>query len=275
MAKKNCIFETRKNLPPQMKVHFSKYEGAGNDFILIDNRLQNYNLNHSQIQFLCDRHFGIGADGVIILENEDHYNFRMKYYNSDGFEGTMCGNGGRCITHFAYNLQIIQNKACFKAIDGVHYSEIVKENIVRLKMQDVSAIEEFNNAHIINTGSPHYVQFVPNVDQMDVYKNGKEIRNLPAFRVKGVNVNFAEEKDENIKVRTYERGVENETLSCGTGAVATALVYALKKDLLSGETIIKNNGGTLKVSFNRLNNSFYSIWLEGPVRYVFMGNIEI
>lgn len=258
-----------------MKVHFSKYEGAGNDFIMIDNRLQKSNLNHNQIQFLCDRHFGIGADGVIILENEVHYDFRMKYYNSDGLEGTMCGNGGRCITYFAYNLKIIQSKACFSAIDGVHYSEIVKENTVRLKMQDVSAFEEFNNAYLINTGSPHYVQFVPNVDQMDVYKNGKEIRNLPAFGVKGVNVNFAEEFDQIIKVRTYERGVENETLSCGTGAVATALIGALKKGQFSGETTIKNKGGKLKVNFIRLNNSFHSIWLEGPVRFVFMGNIEI
>ncbi len=258
-----------------MKVHFSKYEGAGNDFIMIDNRLQNFNLNQIQIQFLCDRHFGIGADGLISLENVDHYDFGMKYYNSDGLEGTMCGNGGRCITYFAYNLKIIQKKASFVAIDGPHQSEIIRENIVRLKMQDASAAEEFNNAFVINTGSPHYVQFVQNIDQVDVYKNGKEIRNLSVFGVNGVNVNFAEELDEIIKVRTYERGVENETLSCGTGAVATALVNALKKNQFSGETTIKNRGGTLKVRFNRLNNSFHSIWLEGPVRFVFMGNIEI
>ncbi len=260
-----------------MPIKFDKYHGTGNDFILIDNRKKEIELSTEQIMYLCHRHFGIGADGLMLLELEPGVDFKMVYFNSDGNESTMCGNGGRCITAYAKKLGLIEDKARFIAIDGLHEATIANDGVVSLKMGDVKHIDKGENYFYLNTGSPHYVKFVFDVKHFNVFDEGKKIRNSDAFVAEGTNVNFIEKIEEDIFVRTYERGVEDETLSCGTGVTASALVAALK-----GVAIGKNNcrvrtlGGNLNVKFDKvLENTFYNIWLEGPAEFVFEGNIEL
>lgn len=259
-----------------MIIEFFKYQGTGNDFILLDNRKKDIELSNEQVKFLCDRHFGIGADGLMLLENEISYDFKMVYYNSDGNLSSMCGNGGRCITAFAKKLQIIGNKARFLAVDGPH-DVLISEDGVALKMQDVKAIEKGDDFFFLNTGSPHYVKTVNQIETFPVVEEGRNIRNSERFAAEGTNVNFIERYDDYLYVRTYERGVENETLSCGTGVTAAALVAASTN--LSTEKnscAIKTPGGLLKVKFDRvLENTFYNIWLEGPAEFVFKGTIEL
>lgn len=260
-----------------MKLSFYKYHGAGNDFILIDNRLNYTILSGEQIKFLCDRHLGIGADGLMLLNSDKNSDFRMKYYNSDGNESTMCGNGGRCITAFASQLGIIESKTEFTAIDGLHSAEIIEKHdnikIIKLKMIDVNSIQKFNNYFVINTGSPHYIEFVKNVEDIDIVKDGRAIRYDNRFTPDGLNVNFVQIHPDYINVRTYERGVENETLSCGTGVTASALAYASE---LNNETVkIKTKGGNLNVSFEKQGDSFKNVYLEGPACFVYRGEIEI
>jgi diaminopimelate epimerase len=261
-----------------MKLNFSKYHGAGNDFILIDNRLNPFELTNSQIAFLCDRHFGIGADGLMLLSADRYYDFKMVYYNSDGNESSMCGNGGRCITAFASDLGIITQKAHFVAIDGEHTSEIIedsgKEKTIKLKMSDVLNYDMFDDFYIINTGSPHFVKFVENVIDIDVYNLGKAIRNDQRFAPNGLNVNFVQIEDNQLFVRTYERGVENETLACGTGVTASALVFSNIKNV--NKVDIKTLGGNLKVSFEKKTDKcFQNIYLQGPAKFVFATDIEL
>ncbi|MGP8217312.1 MAG: diaminopimelate epimerase [Bacteroidia bacterium] len=265
-----------------MKVAFFKYEGTGNDFIIIDNRKGNLKENSYNLwKNLCDRHFGIGADGLILLQNKKGNDFEMVYFNSDGKESSMCGNGGRCITHFAKKLGVIKgNKARFIAIDGEHEATI-KGDVVKLKMKDINKIEAvvkvIKEDYILNTGSPHYVTFIDDVMDADIVEKGRAIRNSKAYKKEGINVNFVEVMENGIPLlRTYERGVENETLSCGTGTVAAALVLAHKglataKDHCDIETM----GGELKVWFSEKNNNFSGVWLEGPVKLVFTGEINI
>lgn len=259
-----------------MEIRFQKYQGTGNDFILIDNRKKDVQLSTEQIAWLCNRRFGIGADGLMLLELEPGVNFKMVYFNSDGRESSMCGNGGRCISAFAHKLGIIDHKARFIAIDGIHEA-VISDGIVSLKMNDVKSIEKGENYFFLNTGSPHYVKFVYDVKNFDVFGEGRRIRNSEAYVAEGTNVNFIEKNGEEIFVRTYERGVEDETLSCGTGVTAAALVAAL-----SGQATGRNNcriatlGGALNVKFERvLESSFYNIWLEGLAEFVFEGQITI
>lgn len=259
-----------------MKIPFSKFHGAGNDFVVIDNRNIQLNLSTEQIYNLCDRHFGIGADGLMLLENDNSLDFRMKYYNSDGNEGTMCGNGGRCIVMFANKLGIIKHNTHFIGIDGEHESEILNGKTVRLKMSDVNDVIKKDDFYIIDTGSPHYVQFVCEVDHIDVTYQGRVIRDTYQKEHGGVNANFAQYTPEGIKIRTYERGVEAETLACGTGSVATAIAanHYFKEKYNSYKLIAL--GGTLSVTFDKLSdNQFHNIWLEGPVEHVFDGEIEL
>ncbi|MBD0368998.1 MAG: diaminopimelate epimerase, partial [Flavisolibacter sp.] len=209
-----------------MHIHFYKYQGTGNDFIIIDNRDGQHHLTHHQINKLCDRRFGVGADGLMLLNKHEKYHFEMQYYNADGREGSMCGNGGRCLVRFANDKKIIKDRYRFLATDGEHEAIIEPNGMVALKMKDVETIEEERNHFILNTGSPHYVIITDNVRHIDVHRKGSEIRYSAPFMEEGINVNFVEQGEENdrIFVRTYERGVEAETLSCGTGVTASALV---------------------------------------------------
>ncbi|HSK12946.1 MAG TPA: diaminopimelate epimerase [Phnomibacter sp.] len=255
-----------------MNLPFAKYQGTGNDFILIDNRSKLFDLTQDQIERLCHRRFGIGADGLMLLENETGYDFKMVYYNSDGKEGSMCGNGGRCITRFAYDLGIHKEMYHFIAIDGPHAASIETNGTVRLKMKDVPAIEMHTTFDFVDTGSPHVVKLVPEISEYDVVGEGRSIRNSPKYKEKGVNVNFVKRVNESgIFVRTYERGVEDETYSCGTGVTASALVHA-HNDLGFNHVSVETNGGHLYVEFDRTGEtSFENIWLAGPAVKVFEG----
>jgi diaminopimelate epimerase len=260
-----------------MQLSFYKYQGTGNDFILIDNRQNNITLTNEQVKLLCDRRFGIGADGLMLLELEPGSDFKMVYYNSDGNPSSMCGNGGRCITAFAKQLGVIKNSAKFLAIDGLHEATIDEDEIVSLKMQDVKTVEMGDDHFYLNTGSPHFVKMVDEVESYDVKKNGALIRYNDRFKEEGTNVNFIERQDDALFVRTYERGVEDETYSCGTGVTAAALVAAIK-GISNGKNncLIKTLGGNLEVTFERvLEQNFYNIWLIGPAVKVFNGTIEI
>lgn len=253
---------------------FYKYQGTGNDFVFIDNRQEIFNKNDTKlIAHLCDRRFGIGADGLILLENDISADFKMVYYNADGNESTMCGNGGRCIVAFAKMLNIIKNETTFSAIDGLHEATI-ENGFVKLKMQDVETIELFENHVFLNTGSPHHVELVNNLRDYDVKNNGAKIRYGKPYNELGSNVNFVEQVNKDtFSVRTYERGVEDETLSCGTGVTAVALaMYNLNKTEL--KTVNLNvEGGTLKVSFEQADKGYDNIWLQGPATQVFRGEI--
>lgn len=258
-------------------IQFSKYHGAGNDFILIDNRKNSVHLNAEQIKHLCDRHFGIGADGLMLLQTHPKYDFQMIYYNSDGKEGSMCGNGGRCIVQFAYDLKLIGNQTIFIASDGEHEGFINTDNrIVKIKMIDVSSVEIEGSDAFIDTGSPHHMQLEENVNQIDVYSKGSEIRNSEKYAPGGCNVNFVEKLSGAIRVRTFERGVENETLACGTGAVASAIFAFQSLGYNKIPISVQMPGGKLNVYFDTQNNGkYHNIWLEGPAEFVFLGEFSL
>lgn len=257
-----------------MKIYFNKYHGAGNDFIIIDNRKHIINpSDYSFFKWLCDRHMGVGADGVMLLGEREGYDFEMRYYNSDGKESTMCGNGGRCIVAYAKKLGIIESKARFIAPDGVHYARVEGE-IVSLGMTDVEPPEIVNGNHYLNTGSPHYIVPVPDVSKVDVESAGRRLRHSDAFAPGGVNVNFVEYDGDRIIVRTYERGVEAETLSCGTGVTAAAISYKWGKGQGKQSVKISTSGGNLEVSFIAEENRITSVCLKGPAAFVFEGSIE-
>lgn len=256
---------------------FHKYQGTGNDFILVDNRKSENYLSQEQISKICERRFGIGADGLMLLNEKPGYDFEMKYYNADGKEGSMCGNGGRCMIKFVYNLGIHREQYKFLAVDGPHEAEIDIEGIVSVKMKDVRNIRKFHNDYILDTGSPHYIKMVNHVMEYDVYKKGYEIRHSKEFEDEGINVNFVELTDEpdKIIVRTYERGVEDETLSCGTGVTAAALVCYHNENGFN-EVEVKTLGGVLSVEYDKMDETRYeNIWLCGPAEKVYEGTIEV
>ena len=267
-----------------MLLPFYKYQGAGNDFVMVDQRTHAWleRTDHSWVAKLCDRHFGIGADGLILLQNHPEYDFEMVYFNADGRESTMCGNGGRCIVAFAHALGIHREMYHFIAIDGPHQA-IIKEHSaagyawVELKMSDVNTLERHGDDWVIHTGSPHYVHFSQHLAQVDMVKEGRKLRYSPAFEAEGINVNFAHGNAERLQIRTYERGVEDETLACGTGVTATALALAARENLPPGtyHIPVQALGGDLSVQFNRVNDmQFTDIWLNGPAQAVFSGTIE-
>jgi diaminopimelate epimerase len=262
-----------------MKVDFVKYHGTGNDFILIDDRDNHFPQRIEIIRYLCDRRFGIGADGLILLQKRKGYDFEMIYFNSDGKISTMCGNGGRCMIAFADELSLYSGETEFLASDGAHRGLILSKagssNIVKLGMREIPGLLKFREDYFIDTGSPHVVRFVENADDLDVIKEGRIIRYHPDFGNEGTNVNFAEIRKNKLYIRSYERGVEDETLSCGTGITAAALAFADRQGVLEGPVNILSKGGSLKVYFKRTGQSFRDIWLEGPAVRVFDGTCEI
>ena len=261
-----------------MKIEFFKYQGTGNDFIILDNRENNMdNFNPKQIVHLCDRRFGIGADGLMLLNRKEGYDFEMKYYNANGMESSMCGNGGRCMIRFASDRGIHKSIYRFLAPDGEHEAEIDnKDNTIRVRMKDVAEVEEHTSYSIINTGSPHFVRFASDVKHIDVVETGHDIRYSKEFAAEGINVNFVETiSEDSIYVRTYERGVEDETLSCGTGVTASALLSAHNENGFN-RVEVRTPGGNLSVEFNKIDDShFENIWLCGPAEFVFSGTLEI
>ncbi len=259
-----------------MTVKFYKYQGTGNDFVMIDNRAYGLSNDRTLIEKLCNRRFGIGADGLIYLQERTGYDFEMVYFNSDGNESSMCGNGGRCLIQFARHLGLISSRCKFMAIDGEHEGQILNDGIVSLKMKDVDKIENYHNDFVLHTGSPHYVQFVNGVSKLSVTEEAQKIRYAERFSAEGINVNFAEKKSGNeLYVRTYERGVEGETLSCGTGVVASALAFASKNGTIMNEVKIETPGGALTVKFEPAGTGYRNIYLVGPAEKVFEGTVEI
>jgi diaminopimelate epimerase len=257
-----------------MIIVFNKYQGAGNDFIIIDNRQRLFNPdNTGLIKMLCDRRYGIGADGLILVNSSSQYDFEMKYFNSDGFEGTMCGNGGRCSSAFAIKTGIAGKELILKAIDGVHKA-VSEEGIIRLQMNDVQEYQIIKGNYFINTGSPHYIIFQKDIDKLDVNTEGKKVRWSEDFAPGGTNVNFVELSENGIYVRTFERGVEEETLSCGTGVTASAIASVLAGHFDTNSVNVRTKGGNLSVSFRTDGKTINDIWLSGPATFVFEGMIE-
>jgi diaminopimelate epimerase len=253
-----------------MIIEFYKYQGTGNDFIMIDDREKEFDLTDNHlIAALCERRMGIGADGLILLREHDTLDFEMIYFNADGKQSSMCGNGGRCIIAFAQMLEMIENKTTFMAIDGQHKGRLMDDGIY-LQMQDVKEIEGVGDGLVLNTGSPHYIQMVDELEYIDVNKQGRKIRNSAPFKKEGINVNFVLDASD-LQVRTYERGVEAETLSCGTGVVATAIAMHYANCIEETLVNVKTKGGELTVSFEEFNGSYRNIWLSGEASMVFAG----
>ncbi|NUY82095.1 diaminopimelate epimerase [Flavobacterium sp. MAH-1] len=255
-----------------MEIAFSKYQGTGNDFVMIDNRSLTFPKNDTElVARLCDRRFGIGGDGLLLLEDDTDSDFKMVYYNSDGNLGSMCGNGGRCLVAFAKNLGLIDDTADFIASDGPHYAN-VSGGIISLQMKDVDTVNVYPNYVFLDTGSPHHIELVDDLKNFDVFGKGKAIRYGELYGEKGSNVNFVKpEADGSFSVRTYERGVEDETLSCGTGVTAVAIaMYTLGKTT-SDRIRLNVQGGQLEVSFSHDKGNFTDVFLIGPAAYVFDG----
>jgi diaminopimelate epimerase len=252
---------------------FYKYQGTGNDFVVVDDRSGSFPVSQPYIAHLCHRRFGVGADGLMLLQNAEGYDFRMVYFNADGTEGSMCGNGGRCLVRFAHDLGIIGNETTFIAVDGEHQAKVSPE-VISLKMIDVNEIEKNEIYDFMNTGSPHYVEYVEDLKNMDVYQKGKNIRYSEPFVSRGgTNVNFVEVVGDNqLEVRTYERGVEDETYACGTGVTACALSANLRYGF-ENFVNIKVLGGQLRIEFDRTATGYENIFLIGPAVRVFEGMI--
>ncbi len=257
-----------------MLIRFSKYQGAGNDFIIINTFDSEIELQQKQIEFLCDRHFGIGADGLMTIHKDKELDFFMRYYNADGDEGSMCGNGGRCIAKFAFLNNISGSEVKFRAIDGQHTAKVFDKEVF-LSMNDVNKISSFDDGYFLDTGSPHFVTFRKNLSSINTKLEGEKIANELRFKPNRTNVNFIEIKESENLISTFERGVEDETLACGTGAIASALSLHYSNKIKSNKIKISAKGGTLTVSFNFINNSYHNIVLSGPAEFVFLGEIEI
>lgn len=261
-----------------MNIPFYKYHGTGNDFILIDNRSQQYDLVKSKdiVAKWCHRRFGIGADGLMLLEKNSNADFDMIYYNADGNLGSFCGNGGRCIVAFANHLGLVNEQVVFNAADGQHHATIKSRDYIELEMNPVNTIELHQDHAILNTGSPHYVLKVTELASYPVFESGKSIRYSPAFP-NGINVNFVEKKGDQFHIRTYERGVEDETWACGTGATAAAIALVELDRLYDiNELNLQAIGGPLTVQFNRVGpGQFNSIRLCGNAIFVYTGHLQL
>ena len=261
----------------KMQLEFYKYQGAGNDFVMIDNRSGFFPKENTQlIAHLCDRRFGIGGDGLILLENDSDTDFKMVYYNSDGNQSSMCGNGGRCLVAFAKDLEVIENETTFIATDGLHHASFEDNGLVSLQMIDVPAIDIKNDYSFLNTGSPHHVQMVEDLEHYNVKENGAAIRYGELYGAAGSNINFVKKIDDTtFRLRTYERGVEDETLACGTGATAVAIAMNATGQTNATAINVNVEGGKLVVSFDKNENGFTNVFLKGPAEFVFKGTIEV
>ncbi len=257
-----------------MKLEFFKYQGTGNDFVIIDNRQAIFPKNDTKlVASLCDRRFGIGADGLMLLENDETSDFKMIYYNADGAQSSMCGNGGRCLVAFAHYLGVVGETCTFNAVDGLHEAT-VEGDIVKLKMIDVDEVHEMPNHSFLDTGSPHHVQLVKDLSHFDVQKEGERLR-YGLYGESGSNINFVEQEEGDVfQVRTYERGVEGETYSCGTGVTAVALAMHESGKTASSEVHIKTLGGDLTISFEKSGDKYINVFLKGPAIQVFKGEVE-
>lgn len=256
-----------------MKLRFYKYQGTGNDFIMLDNREGQISLTKEQIVRLCDRKFGVGSDGVILIEKSDDTLFYMNFFNPDGSQ-SFCGNGSRCAVNFAKELGIHGNTKAFTAIDGIHEFDF-SDDVVKIKMKDVNQVKQLGSDFVLHTGSPHFVKYVSDPSDIDIINEARKIRYSDDFKAEGINVNFVSENKDHITMRTYERGVEDETLSCGTGVTAAALSYALRHPGTSRVDVI-TRGGKLEVRMNSCGaRQFTDIWLCGPAAFVYSGVIEI
>ena len=259
-----------------MKLNFCKYTGAGNDFIIVDDRKKKFINDSSLIKRLCNRNFGVGADGLILIRDTDNAEFEILHYTPDGYPGSLCGNGTRCGISFAFKNNIIDKKTIFKAYDGIHSADILKDNLIKMKMNLNSEILDNKYGTWLDTGSPHLVIEMDNTDTLNVKKEGSLIRYNNYFKDEGVNVNFVEKvTDEIFKIRTYERGVENETLACGTGSTASAICMNYLGRTNRNIITMKSKGGDLKVEFNSKNKNFSDINIIGPAELVFEGSINI
>ena len=254
-----------------MNLNFYKYQGTGNDFVMIDNRTKTFpKKNIKIISHLADRHFGVGADGIILIENDDQFDFKMIYFNADGSE-TFCGNGGRCAVAFAKYLKIIDTETTFIAFDGEHFAAI-KNGIISLKMIDVDEIKVSEKSVFLYTGTQHHVELVDDLNEYPVFEKGKEIRN--SYKEPGSNVNFVQQINEStFRVRTYEKGVEDETLACGTGVTAVAIAMHKTNKTNSNLISLPVEGGLLEVSFTAENGVYKNVYLKGPAEFVFNGSI--
>jgi len=255
-------------------ITFYKYQGTGNDFVMIDNRNKVVSKDDmSLINSLCDRRFGVGADGLILLEDSATTDFKMVYFNADGNESTMCGNGGRCIVAFAKFLKIVEDTTEFDAIDGLHTATI-SGDVVSLQMQDITTIEDKGDSVFLDTGSPHHVQFEENISDFDIKTIGRNIRN-GVYGVEGSNINFVKKINETtFRLRTYERGVEDETLACGTGATAVAVAMNYLNETKASDIKLNVEGGELQVSFNVNSGDYTNVFLTGKAVQVFKGEIS-
>ncbi|OIQ29899.1 MAG: diaminopimelate epimerase [Crocinitomix sp. MedPE-SWsnd] len=256
-------------------IEFFKYHGAGNDFIMIDNRDSVFQGNKIDLaKKVCSRRFGVGSDGLIFIENWESGDFEMDFYNPDGSQ-SFCGNGSRCAVAFAIKLGIVSKHALFLAIDGEHNAKI-EENTISISMSDLHLFEKNDDHYVIHTGSPHYISFHMNIEELDLLDFAHGIRYSQKYLKEGINVNVIEEiTDRKIGIRTYERGVEAETLACGTGATAAALAFAIENSLESGRIEVKAKGGDLSVDFNKAEEAYEEIWLNGPAVEVFKGVFNV
>ena len=260
-----------------MQIEFYKYQGTGNDFVMIDNRSNFFPKDNIQlIARLCDRRFGIGGDGLILLENDTETDFKMVYYNSDGNQSSMCGNGGRCLVAFAKKLHVIKDNTTFIATDGLHHASVAENGIVSLQMIDVPEVKITPDYVFMNTGSPHHIQLVEDLEHYNVKENGASIRYGELYGKQGSNINFVKKIDETtFSLRTYERGVEDETLACGTGATAVAIAMNVLGETKASSIDLNVEGGKLVVSFDEKDGKFTNVFLKGPAEFVFKGTIEI
>ena len=260
-----------------MQIEFYKYQGTGNDFVMIDNRSNFFpKENVELIAHVCNRRFGIGGDGLIVLENDEATDFKMVYYNSDGNQSSMCGNGGRCLVAFAKKLNVIKNGCTFIATDGLHHATVAENGQVSLQMIDVATVKIEPDYTFLNTGSPHHVQLVEDLENYNIKENGAAIRYGELYGKVGSNINFVKQINaDTFSLRTYERGVEDETLSCGTGATAAAIAMNATGKTNSTSIHLNVEGGKLEVSFDKNDGQFTNVFLKGPAEFVFKGEIEI